>query len=94
MSEDYSEWIRVLIALYTAGASIELARSFSMLSSKHNDYELQRKWNSFKHYEKHGTSLKTLLSEIKLKGDHPTFTPHIVRGDEWISNIIDNVLEL
>ena len=93
MSEDYSEWIRVLIALYTAGASIELARSFSMLSSKHNDYELQRKWNSFKHYEKHGTSLKTLLSEIELKGDHPTFTPHIVRGDEWINNIIDDVLE-
>ena len=94
MSEDYGQWITVLIALCTAGAPVELAETFSKLSNKHNDREFRTKWHSFQHYEKHSGGLECVLKEIGVHCDKPnTYTPDIVRDDKIINDLVPDILQ-
>ena len=94
MSEDYGQWINVLIALCTAGARIELAETFSKLSNKHNDKEFEMKWKSFQHYEKHSGGLEAVLKQIDVHCDKPnTYTPDIVRDDKMINDLIPDIIQ-
>ena len=90
-ANDYSTWVSVGIKLYRAGCSLETFKKFSSLSSKYDENTCERKWESFKHYEKDSNCLLTFMEFVGVDiaiGDTSAFEDCVFNKDRFHKNML------